>query len=182
MKRVLVPLAPGFEEIEALTIIDILRRGDVKVITAGTVDGYIEGLNQVKVLADISLDEVNPDEFDMIVLPGGQPGVDNLKNDSRVHRIIKSLHEKGRFTAAICAAPTVLSAVGILDGKRVTSYPTSKKDLSMTEYSEDRVVVDGHIITSRSPGTAMEFAIKLLEILCDRETMERVSQGVLAKL
>ncbi|MDH4127963.1 MAG: DJ-1/PfpI family protein [Spirochaetota bacterium] len=182
MKTVLIPLAPGFEEIEALTVVDILRRADVNVITAGTVDGLIEGRSKIKVLADVSIEKVNPDIIDMIVLPGGQPGTNNLKNNQTVLNIVKTIYNKNCYTAAICAAPTVLSAIGILNNKKITSHQSVKKDLTMTQYSEDRVVVDGNIITSRSPGTAMEFAMKLLEILCGKETMEKVNQSVLAKL
>ena len=182
MKTVLIPLAPGFEEIEALTVVDILRRGNINVITAGIVDGPIEGRSKIKVLADTNIENVNPDNIDMIVLPGGQPGTNNLKNNQTVLNIVKIINSKNRYTAAICAAPTVLSSLGILNNKKVTSHYSVKNDLTMTKYSEDRVVVDGNIITSRSPGTAMEFAMKLLEILSDKETVEKVNQGVLARL
>jgi len=182
MKRVLVCLAPGFEEIEALTVVDVLRRGGVEVIVGGTIEGPIEGRSGISVLADMSLDEIDAERLDMIVLPGGMPGATNLKEDLRVQDIVQSLHKRGKYIAAICAAPTVLSALGLLEGKRVTSFPSVKDQLSETDYREERVVVDGNLITSRSPGTAMEFAMKLLELLCGREVMEKVNQGVMAKL
>ncbi len=182
MKTVLIPIAPGFEEIEALTVIDILRRGGVNVIAAGIMGGPVEGRSGIRVIPDTTLEEVNPDDLDMIVLPGGQPGTDHLKEDLKVRAIIKALHEKDKYTAAICAAPTVLSSSGLLDGKNVTSHPSVEKDLAMTNYSEERVVVDGRIVTSRSPGTAMEFAMKLLEILCGKEVMDKVNDGILARL
>jgi len=181
MKHVIVPLAPGFEEIEALTVVDILRRGGIDVTVAGTVDGPITGRSKITVIADVSLDAIDPDHFDMVVLPGGQPGTNNLKKDSRVAAIIKSLNDKNKTIAAICAAPSILSAIGLLDGKNVTSFPGIRDDLKETQYSEERVVVDGNIITSRSAGTAMEFALKLVEILRGKTIMNSVSHEVLAK-
>ncbi|MEK6684419.1 MAG: DJ-1 family glyoxalase III [Nitrospirota bacterium] len=182
MKKVLVPLAPGFEEIEAVTVIDILRRAGVEVTVAGTVPGEIEGRNEIKVTPDALLDDVATRRFDMIVLPGGSAGTEQLKKDPRVKQILLELAAQGGYITAICAAPTVLSAVGLLQGKKVTSHPSVQGDLSETNYSEDRVVVDGRIVTSRSPGTALEFAMKLVEILEGRSKMEEVNRGVLARL
>ncbi len=180
MTKVLLFLAPGFEEIEALTVVDILRRGSITVDMAATVDGLIEGRNQIKVLADMSIDDVKADDYEMVVLPGGLDGTNHLKKDPRVRQIIEAIYARGKFTAAICAAPTVLSAIGLLDGKKATSYPAMAKELSMTRYSEDRVVIDGNIITSRSAGTAMEFSLTLLELLAGQETMTKVKDSVLA--
>src|ERR1051326_2691443 len=117
MKRVLVPLAPGFEEIEAITVIDILRRAGVEVTVAGTHNGPIEASRKTKHLPDCTLDDVRADDFDMIVLPGGSPGVTNLRNDARIRHIIETLQAKNRRIAAICAAPSVLSAYGVLKGR-----------------------------------------------------------------
>mgnify|MGYP001567475663 CR=1 FL=1 len=185
MSSVLIPLAPGFEEIEAITVIDVLRRAGVKVTVAGLAPGPpgpIEGRSKIRVLSEVSLDEVDSSDFDMIVLPGGLPGTTHLKEDPRIQRIVREMAAKGKFTTAICAAPTVLSAVGLLKGKRVTSHTSVRKDLTETTYLEERVVVDGSVITSRSPGTAMEFAMKLVEILCGKEKLEEVNRGVLARL
>src|SRR3989338_4963495 len=107
MKRILIPLAPGFEEIEALAVVDILRRAGAEVLLAGTVDGPIEGRNKIKILADTSLDSLKDHDFDMIVLPGGAVGTENLKKDVRVKEIVERLYKKGRFVTAICEAPTV---------------------------------------------------------------------------
>jgi 4-methyl-5(b-hydroxyethyl)-thiazole monophosphate biosynthesis len=180
MSNVLVPLAQGFEEIEAITVIDILRRAGVNVTVAGLRPGPVEGRSRIQVLADVSLNDVKSADFDMLVLPGGLPGATHLKEDPRVQGIIRDLAARGKFTAAICAAPTVLSAMGMLKGRRATSHPSVQKDLGETNYLEDRVVVDGSIITSRSPGTAMEFALKLVEILCGKEKREEVGRSVLA--
>ncbi len=182
MKKVLIPLAPGFEEIEALAVVDILRRAGIEVVLAGTADNPIEGRNRIKVLADASLDSVKGEDFDMIVLPGGAVGTENLKKDVRVKEIIERLYKKGRFITAICAAPTVLSAIGITEGKTVTSHPTVRAKLQKEKLSDDRVVVDGNIITSQGPGTAIEFAFKLIEVLLGKGKTAEVNKGVLARV
>lgn len=182
MKKVLIPLAPGFEEIEALAVVDILRRVGIEVVLAGTADNPIEGRNRIKVLADASLDSVKGEDFDMIVLPGGAVGTENLKKDVRVKEIIERLYKKGRFITAICAAPTVLSAIGITEGKTVTSHPTVRAKLQKEKLSDDRVVVDGNIITSQGPGTAIEFAFKLIEVLLGKGKTAEVNKGVLARV
>ena len=182
MKRVLIPLAPGFEEIEALAVVDILRRAGAEVITAGTVENPIEGRNRIRVLADAFLDSVKNQDFDMIVLPGGAVGTENLKNDARVKEIVERLHKKGKLVTAICAAPTVLSAIGITAGRTITSHPTVRTKLQREKLSEERVVVDGNIITSQGPGTAIEFAFKLVEILFGKDKVVEVNKGVLAKI
>ena len=182
MKKILVPLAPGFEEVEAITVIDILRRAGMEVTAAGLVDGEIEGRNQIKVVPDAPLDDVVAKEFDMIVLPGGGAGTEHLKKDKRIQKKLQEMADKGKYTTAICAAPTVLSAVGLLRGKNVTSHPGVQSELKEVKYHEDRVMVDGNIVTSRSPGTAMEFAMKLVELLEGHSKMEEVNRGVLARL
>jgi len=182
MKRVLVILAPGFEEVEAFAPVDMLRRAGAYVVTAGTVDGVIVGRNDIKVLADESLDTVEGDDFDMLVLPGGIDSTENMINDERVDRIIEHFNDEGKYLAAICAASTVLSNAGVTKGRKITSHPSVKSELKHEIYSEDRVVVDGNIITSRAPGTAIEFAFKLIELLYGEEKVEEVNSGVLARL
>lgn len=184
MKKVLMPLAPGFEEIEAITVIDILRRAGVDVIVAGTQPGLIEASRKTKHLPDCTLDEIHAEDFDMIVLPGGQPGTDNLRRDQRVKEIIRTLQTNQRLIAAICAAPAALAALGILDGRAATSHPSVRDEIAgaTNRYSEERVVVDGLVVTSRAAGTAMEFAFKLVEILCGPDKVAEVNRGVLARL
>lgn len=184
MKRVLVPLAPGFEEIEAITVIDILRRAGIEVVVAGLQAGLIEASRRTKHLPDCTLDDVRVEDFDMIVLSGGQPGATNLRADPRIRKIIKTLKAKNRYTAAICAAPTVLSALGVLKERTATSHPTVREEVAKAaaRISNERVVVDGSVITSQSAGTAMEFAFKLVELLCGKEKVAEVNQSVLAKL
>lgn len=182
MKRVLTLLAPGFEEIEAVTIIDILRRAGVAVTVAGTVEGAIEGSRKVRLLADLSIDKVAGSDYDMIVLPGGQPGTDHLAGDERVGRILKEAAAKGAYISAICAAPSILASAGLLAGKKATSHPSVRERMRGVAYSEARVVVDGKWVTSRSPGTAMEFAFELVRLLVGEEKAKEVNQGVMARL
>ncbi len=185
MKRVLIPLAPGFEEIEAITVIDILRRANVEVVVAGTVAGPIEACRATRHLPDCPLDDLDHRDdrpFDMIVLPGGQPGTTNLHHDPRIRQWIDSILARDGLVAAICAAPSLLAAYGVLDRYTATSHPTVAKEVAAhaAGYSEERVVVDGPVITSRAAGTAMEFAFVLVEHLCGRDKADEVNQGVLA--
>ena len=183
MINVLVPLAPGFEEIEAITVIDILRRAGLNVIVAGTASGPIEASRKTKHLPDCLLDNVNADTLDLIVLPGGQPGTDNLRADPRIRRIIETLRQRNKPIAAICAAPGILAACGLLDGRNATSHPVARDEVAAhAKFSEERVVVDGNIITSRAAGTAMEFAFRLVEILCGPDKAAEVNRAVLARL
>lgn len=182
MKTVLVPLAPGFEEIETITVVDILRRAGARVTLAGTEEGPMKGSRGIQVLPDEQLDDVLEKDFDLLVLPGGQPGTDNLKKDARINQLLKKMDGLNKYIAAICAAPVILKNAGILQNRCVTSHPSVQKDLQGINYKEDRVVVDGNIVTSKSPGTAMEFSLKLVEILFGRERRDVVNQGVLAKL
>jgi len=157
MKKVLVPLAPGFEEIEAITVIDILRRAGVDVVVAGTQSGPIEASRKTRHIPDCTLDDVRAEDFDMIVLPGGQPGTTNLRHDPRIKQIIETLQAKNRRIAAICAAPGILSAYGILKGRIATSHPGVRTEVAAgaKEFSYQRVVSDGPIVTSQAAGTAM---------------------------
>ena len=182
MKRVLVPLAPGFEEIEAVTVIDVLRRAGVEVaVAATTAGGPIEGSNGIRITTDTLLDQMDSADFDMIVLPGGSTGVENLKKDPRVVALLGQFAARGKQIAAICAAPSLLVTAGLVSDKKVTSHPCVKELVAASSiYSEDRVVVDGTWITSRGPGTAMEFALKLVEILAGVKKVSELKQGMLA--
>ena len=175
MVRVLVPLAEGFEEIEAISVIDILRRADIEVVTAGLKEGIIEGSHKVKVLPDISLERTRWQDFDALVLPGGAPGFVNLGNDQRILDMAKEMDRAGRCVAAICAAPSVLIKAGVLQGRRATVSPSGKEQVeACADFREDRVVVDGNLVTSRAPGTALEFALRLVKLLAGREKMEQI--------
>jgi 4-methyl-5(b-hydroxyethyl)-thiazole monophosphate biosynthesis len=180
MKTVLIPLAPGFEDLEAVTLIDLLRRAGIEVVTAGLHAGLIPGARGVRVQPDATLDEVMSRDFDMIALPGGMPGAEHLKNDARVQAVLRRLGGAGKYTAAICAAPIALAQAGLLDGKRATSYPgfVEKLGLANTTCLEDPVVVDGKVATSRGPGTAMDFALTLIELLVGRAKRDQVEAGL----
>ena len=179
-----MPLAPGFEEIEAITVIDILRRAGVEVVVAGTQRGPIEASRRTRHIPDCTLDDVRAEDFDMIVLPGGQPGATNLRQDARIKRIIETLQKSDRHVAAICAAPGVLAAYGVLQGRAATSHPTVRGEVAAgaREFSDQRVVIDGPVVTSQAAGTAMEFAFALVRILCGEEKAAEVNRGVLARL
>lgn len=186
MKRVVVPLAHGFEEIETVTVVDILRRAGVSVTIAGVETGSppapVEGRTGIKVVPDVEFTGVQASDFDMVVLPGGLQGTQTLQKDSRVVRLLRYFRDDDRYIAAICAAPTVLAANGMIVGKRLTSHPSVKDQFTGAVYDEGRVVIDGKLVTSRGPGTAMEFAMALVEILEGKQKMEEINQGVLAKL
>ena len=180
MKKVLIPLAHGFEAIEATTVIGILRRVRIDVTLAAENVGPVEGTDKVSIPADVTLDEVRAADYDMLVIVGGD-GARRLADDARVRRITVEMNAKGAFLAAICRGPVVLSAAGVLDGKRVTSSPSTREELANVTYVEDRVVVDGRVITSRLPGTALEFALELVKVLCSEKHAGYVANAVAAR-
>jgi len=171
MPKVLVPLAQGCEELEAVTIIDLLRRAKIDVITAGLDNQPVTASRGVKLIPDMDLDTALKNEYDMVVLPGGIPGADHLDNDPRMKTLLKKMANDEKYTAAICAAPKALANAGILKGKQATSYPgfLDYMDLPDTTISNEPVVVDGNVITSRGPGTAMDFALTLIETLLGKD-------------
>ncbi len=181
MPRVLVPLAQGCEELEAVTIIDLLRRAGIEVVTAGLDAEPVTASRGVRLLPDTTLEQVLDQDFDMVVLPGGLPGATNLDQDARVHRLLARQVEQGRWSAAICAAPQVLANAGLLDGRQATSYPGALEAARFPSVRlvEQPVVVDGKVVTSRGPGTAMDFSLQLVELLCGRDTRVDVEAALL---
>lgn len=179
MANVLIPIADGFEEIEALAVVDVLRRASIGVVTAGLRQGIIPSARGVSIQPDTTLDHVSSSDFDMICLPGGQPGTTNLNADSRIHRLLQEFSEAGKPIAAICAAPTILAAAGLLNGRRVTSYPACANQLDGGYYENIPVVCDGTIITSQGPGTAIAFALQLVTILKDRQSADEIAKAML---
>jgi len=171
MATVLVPLAQGCEELEAVTVIDLLRRAGIEVVTAGLDRDPVRGSRGTVLVPDAALDDVLEREFDMVVLPGGLPGADHLKDDSRIRNLVTRMSVDNRYVAAICAAPRVLADTGLLNNRQATSFPGALDGFSAEGmvYREDPVVVDGKVITSRGPGTAMDFALTLIESLMGKE-------------
>jgi len=173
---VLVPLAQGCEELEAITITDLLTRAGIKVVTAGLDKNIVTASRGMKLVPDNRLDDVLDVDFDMIVLPGGLPGADHLNSDPRIQTLVKKLAINNKYTAAICAAPRVLATAGLLEDKRATSFPGALDQFPVKNlsYEEAAVVVDGKVITSRGPGTAMDFSLTLIELLCGRDKRDEV--------
>lgn len=178
MKRVLVPLAEGFEELEAVTIIDILRRAGIEVVIASLAGSPVTGSHGIRIAADTPLAALAEQDFDMIALPGGMPGAEHLKGDPRIAQLIRTHRAKGRPLAAICAAPMVLAAAGVLDGRRATSYPGFLKDATRTTVTDEAVVSDAGVITSRGPGTALDFALALVTELAGPATSGEVEAAL----
>lgn len=181
MDKILIPLAKGFEEIEAITNIDVLRRAGLDVMTAGIGGIEIEGDHGIKVAADTEISELSSDNLSAVVLPGGMPGAANLRDNGRLLKIIRDVNEKGGLCAAVCAAPIVLDAAGILEGKNATSYPGFGDEMPSCNYREERVVIDGNIITARGPGVAMEFALTIIEYLLDSKERGQLEDSMLVE-
>ncbi len=178
--QVVVPLFPGFEEIEATTIIDVLRRAEIKVLIAGPKAGPVRGAHDITIEADIAVTNLpSAREIAMVVLPGGMPGAKNLATDPGVQRLLKEVAGAGGYTAAICAAPIALAAADLVRGKRVTCYPGFEKELAGAELSTETVVQDGKLVTSRGPATALPFALKLVELLRDAPEARKLATGML---
>ena len=177
MKKVSVILADGFEEVEALTVVDLLRRAKIYVDTVSAAEDYIvHGAHGINVQTEDLFDEVN--FVDMVVLPGGMPGTKNLEEHNGVRRVVKDFVEEGKMVAAICAAPTILGNMGLLKGKRVTCYPTMETKIQGAVLTGAPVTVDGNIITGRGVGTAIDFALKIIEILMGREKAAEIAESV----
>jgi len=177
MTHVLVPLAQGCEELEAITITDLLVRAGINVTTCGLDEQPVKASRGAVIIPDTSIEKVLNEEFDLIVLPGGLPGADHLRDNFYVQSLIKQQASKNRYLAAICAAPKALAQAGVLDGKTATSFPgvLAAVDNKNITISEESVVIDGKIITSRGPGTAMDFTLSLIEILEGKEKRDEVN-------
>ncbi len=178
-KRVAILFASGFEEIEAITIVDVLRRAEIDVTTVGVGSTNVTGSHAIAITTDVELADARRRDWDMVVLPGGLPGATNLRDNPEVQSLLREQNEKGHRIGAICAAPIALGKAGILAGKRATSYPGFEKELTGARYCEDRVVRDGNVITSRGPGTAMEFALAIVADLRGGEVSDSLRKGML---
>ena len=177
MTHVLVPLAQGCEELEAITITDLLVRAGIKVTTCGLDDQPVKASRGTTIIPDTTIDRVMDQAYDLIVLPGGLPGSDNLRDNPGVQSLIKKQASENKYVGAICAAPKALEKAGLLDGKTATSFPgvLDALDNDTITISDNPVEIDGNIVTSRSAGTAMEFALSLIELLEGREKRDEVN-------
>jgi len=179
-KKILIPLAKGFEEIEAVTLIDVLRRADMEVVVAGVKKKQVEGSNGITIKANAIVADMKSDDFDMIVLPGGWDGTHALAEDEDVQRLLKEMKAKNKMIGAICAAPFALNKAGVLN-ENYTCYPSVENEIRLEGYiSDKKVVIDGNVMTSRGPATAMCFAIAIAEKLQGPETAQSLREGLLA--
>ena len=179
MSRILVPLAEGVEEMEAVIVIDTLRRAGFEVVSAGLKAGPLTASRGVRLIPDTTLDEVRAADFDALVLPGGK-GVALLRKDAPVLAAVRTLHAAGRWVCAVCAAPLVLQEAGILGGRKVTCFPGVAEELTATRRLADRVVVDGNLITSQGAGTSLEFALEIVRQVGGAALAERVGEAMVA--
>lgn len=181
---VLVLMAQGFEEMELVITADILHRAgfNVQLTTLAQNLDPVLGSRGISIVPDCTLDDASKNPCDLVVLPGGMEGTERLMDDARVLELLRNQHQSGKLLAAICAAPMVLAKAGLLKGRVVTSHPGVREQLVVDKYSEERVVIDGNLITSRAPGTTFEFAYTLIAALDSREKAEAVNAGVLARV
>lgn len=183
MVRVLIPLAAGCEELEAVTVIDILRRGGIEVTSAGlgARGTPVRASRGTVLVPDTDLDDALKQDYDMVVLPGGLPGANHLNDDPRIRELLQRMTRQEKYIAAICAAPKVLADAGLLKGRRATCYPgaLNARQLDGVNYQESPVVQDGTLITSRGPGTALDFALALLETLAGKTKRDEVETSLI---
>lgn len=182
MAKVVVPIAKGFEEIEAVCMIDIMRRGGIEVIVAALDDKMlVKGANSITLDAEVNIASISSDTIDMIALPGGWGGVHLLAEDANVQRLLKEMDAKNKNIAAICAAPFALKSAGVLK-EEYTCYPSVEKEIKQDGYQADRfkVVKSSNVITSRGPGTAICFALAIIKELMGEEIAQNVKEGTLS--
>ncbi len=176
MKKVLIPLAEGFEEIEALAVADVLRRGGLEVVLVGLPGSIVKGRSDIKVISDKKIEDIDPKNFDAVVLPGGSPGYINLGRSQKVLDMLVDFNDQEKLIAAICAAPCILSKLGIIDERKATIYPGMEKDIPRPR--PGKVVVDGHVITSEGPGTAIDFALEIIKNLLGKGKANEVKKEI----
>lgn len=179
MKKAYLFFAIGFEEVEALTVVDILRRGGVDCKTVSVTGDYdVTSSHAVTIRADLLFEEQSLEDGDMLILPGGIPGTPNLKAHAGLDKLIRQYHEAGKYLAAVCAAPTVYGEKGLLQGRKATCFPGMESGLVGAEHREDKVVCDGQFITSRGMGTCIDFGLTLLAKLTDEANAQTIGQKI----
>ena len=181
MANILIPISNGFEEIEAISIIDVCRRANIKVTIAGVESLEITGAHGIKIISDEKIENISSDDFDMIVLPGGLPNAFTLAENEKVQSLLKEFKNKNKKIGAICAAPYALHKAEVLN-ENFTCYPSFEEKIKLDGYHpNDAVVIDNDVITSQGPATAMNFALEIVNILCDEEIYNGVKDSLLAK-
>ena len=179
MPKIIVPISNGFEEIEAICVIDICRRANIEVKIAAVEELLTLGAHNIRIQADCKIEDINSDDFDMIVLPGGLPNAFTLAENIKVQSLLKEFKEKKKKIAAICAAPYALHKADVLN-ENFTCYPSFEEKIRLNGYhNNDSIVIDNDVITSRGPATAMVFALEIVNILCGEETYNQVKNGLL---
>ena len=180
MAKVCVPLAEGFEEIEAISLIDVMRRGGIEVVVAGVDKELVTGANGITVKADADIKEVKVDDLDMVVLPGGWGGTHILAENESVQQLLREMKEKDKIVGAICAAPFALKQAGVLND-RYTCYPSVEEQIGTDGYTDkEKVVIDGNVMTSRGPGTSICFGLAIVRKLVGEDVYEQLKGGLLA--
>ena len=179
MAKVYIFLADGFEEIEALTVVDVLRRANIEIsMVSVTGSELVTGAHGITTLADLKFEDTDYRDADMLVLPGGMPGTENLSKHDGLSRLLKEFHGKGKDLAAICAAPKILGTKGFLTGKNATCYPGNEESLLGARYQDADVVADGNIVTSRGMGTAIDFSLALVKKLTNAAQAANLAEAM----
>ncbi len=178
MTRILVPLAAGCEEMEAVILIDVFRRAGWEVVAAGLVPGPVVASRGVRLLPDATWEAVEGEAFDVLAIPGGAPGVKALRADARVIEAVRRFAREGRWIVAVCAGPLALDDAGILDGRRFTCHPSVVSDVLSGTHVDEPVVVDGRVLTSQGPGTTMRFALSVVAAIEGDEVANRLARAL----
>jgi len=181
MTRVLVPLADGAEEMEAVIMIDVFRRAGWRVDVTGLKPGLVEASRGVKIMPDRHWEQIDPSSYEVIALPGGNLGTVNLMEDERVLEALREQHRVGKLVAAVCAAPLVLQRAGILDQQRVTCHPLAAADLKTGTRVNEPVVISGHLVTGQGPGTTFAFALAIIALREGREKALEIARGMVLR-
>lgn len=179
MAKVYIFLANGFEEIEGLTVVDLLRRANIDIIMVSiTGSEFVTSSHQITIKADVLFEQIYFQDADMLVLPGGMPGTKNLSEHEGLDQLLKSFHMKGKKLSAICAAPSVLGSKGLLQGKNVTCFPGFEDSLIGAQVKNTAVVADGNIITSKGMGTSIDFALAIVKSLESEEVAAKIANAI----
>lgn len=176
--RLFIPVAEGFEDIEVFTVVDVMRRAGIPIDTVGVSGSVVTSSSGVRIMVDRKMIEIKAEDYDGIIIPGGGKAVDILKRTNSLLDIIKRLDAKQKLIAAICAAPTILAKLGVLEERKATVYPGLERELPKPR--DDKVVVDKNIITSQGPGTAIEFALKIVEFLKGEAKASQIRRDLIA--